>query len=261
MGEFDTNDEGLREFFETEMEIVRDLKIKGIETTEFDNSAVASLPLKGEDSWMLNPEQGYYGVFDGLGGQPAGELASKTVADSMYKSIRGLQITPDSDMSEQIRGVFSRAYDALGATLNGGSTRYDNYDKMQMCTTATIAIIRDEELWVGHVGDCRAYVWDGEKVTQLTEDQGQGNVVAGLLGFAYPEMWEKQQVSISHPIKSGDRVLLCSDGITGDFGEDKLSLEEIEYCLKSGSPSDSAEFLTKVARKQDDRTSVVFDVQ
>jgi len=80
-------------------------------------------------------------------------------------------------------------------------------------------------------------------------------------GFAYPEMWEKQQVSISHPIKSGDRVLLCSDGITGDFGEDKLSLEEIEYCLKSGSPSDSAEFLTKVARKQDDRTSVVFDVQ
>ena len=146
---------------------------------------------------------------------------------------------------------------------------------MGMGTTLTAALLKEGRLTVAHVGDSRAYLLHDGALTQLTQDHSWvGEMVRrgeltpaqaavhphrsvitralGTDGGAEPDMMEI-------PVMEGDRLLLCSDGLTG-----MVSDAEIEALLKrSEDPQVTAELLVQAALAEggeDNVTVVVVDI-
>jgi protein phosphatase len=121
-----------------------------------------------------------------------------------------------------------------------------------MGTTATIAALMDDHLFLGQVGDSRAYIYRGERLVQVTRDQSLVNqlIEAGQLTEEEAETFEHNniilqalgtadtvQVDLTYVLlRKGDTLLLCSDGLSGMVRADELrevlrSTEEpVEVC-------------------------------
>ena len=117
-----------------------------------------------------------------------------------------------------------------------------NPERPGMATTLTAALLAGDTLYLGHVGDSRAYLLRRGRLTQLTEDH---TVVAeqvrrGILrpeeARDYPSNVLTQAVGLEQPIvpfttslalEEGDCLLLCSDGLHG-FLEDQAMADIVE---------------------------------
>ncbi len=129
-----------------------------------------------------------------------------------------------------------------------------------------------EYLSYASVGDSRLYVIhkNGE-VERLTEDEGEGNTIWNILGLEAGERKEvrehiglQEEASICMQFKDvwleeGDRIVLCSDGVSGDKEGDMLTNEEIGKLASTRTTEQAAEALIRAAKKLDDRTVIVFD--
>jgi PPM family protein phosphatase len=193
-------------------------------------------------------EETAYGfvVADGLGGQAAGEVASR---EAIYTLLSLALHTPDwqvrwgakerNTVAWRMQDRFRRVNAALlqqaaaHASLNG------------MSTTLTAAVKHGSDLIVGHVGDSRAYLLHQGKLKKLTRDHTLAehliddgvhapddhlvlelrNILLQALGSApsecRPEVHE-------HLIADGDQLLLCTDGLTEMVAEDLLESVLIE---------------------------------
>jgi protein phosphatase len=179
-----------------------------------------------EDAYVCEPP--LFAVADGIGGAQAGELASSLAA----AAVRDDSADGDRDGRERVDGLIQEANrrvyqrQSQDAAVSG------------MGTTMTVALVEDSKVWIGHVGDSRAYLVRGGKLEQLTEDH---SLVAELVrsGRLSPEEAE------SHPQRSvvtralgtdpdvdvdtfsvearpGDLFLLCSDGLTTMVDDDAI---------------------------------------
>lgn len=182
-----------------------------------------------EETELLAVKGCLYAVADGMGGHASGQIASelalKTIAKTYYAD-------PNEDVAESltaaIRAANAYIYDAaqLVTERNG------------MGTTCTSLVLRDDEIYVGHVGDSRIYLirdgelrqvsedhsWVAEQVKRgaLTEEEAQcspfRNVITRSLGAA-PDV----EVDIyREEARAGDLLLLCSDGLTGYVSNDEI---------------------------------------
>jgi len=167
---------------------------------------------RNEDSYVLDPP--LFAVADGMGGAQAGEIAAKIAASVLRES------SGEQAVVELIKEANRRVYEAAA----GDDTRSG------MGTTITAAIVEDDSVQIGHVGDSRAYrIRDGE-LEQVTEDH---SLVAELVrsGKLSPEEAEvhPQRSVITRTVgtdpdvdvdtfsvdtRPGDVFLLCSDGLT-----------------------------------------------
>jgi PPM family protein phosphatase len=161
-------------------------------------------------------------VADGMGGHAAGEIASALAAEV----VRRVYFELDGPVPD----VFGAAF----AAANRAIVEWSEKDPAckGMGTTCTALALRDDQAWLAHVGDSRAYLLRGGALTQLTEDQtlvakmvSEGtltkeeaanspiqNVILQALGTS-PEI----QPDISRqgmPLNAGDVLILCSDGLT-----------------------------------------------
>ena len=144
------------------------------------------------------------GVFDGMGGHKKGEVASELASSVMQKDYESLT----SYVEEANEAIYEY--------------QENNKDSEGMGTTMT-AIKIDESgvLHVAHVGDSRCYVLSKRNLIKLTEDEnvpGYQNVLLQALGT-------KKKLSIqTKDIKlfKGDVVLLCTDGLYNELGEEYL---------------------------------------
>jgi serine/threonine protein phosphatase PrpC len=217
-----------------------------------------------EDAYVCNPP--LFAVADGIGGAQAGELASSLAAaavkdDSGDGAGDGEQRV-DTLIQEANRRVYERQ--AGDATLSG------------MGTTMTVALVDDGVVWIGHVGDSRAYLIRNGKLEQLTEDH---SLVAELVrsGKLSPEEAD------THPQRSvvtralgtdpdvdvdtfriepqpGDLFLLCSDGLTS-MVDDRTILEEIRR--NRADLKATAKALVRAANRgggEDNITVVFFEI-
>jgi protein phosphatase len=182
---------------------------------------------RNEDSFVCDPP--LFAVADGMGGAQAGELASRIAAAAFREAgasdMLDAQARLRSIIQEANRRIYARA--ARDPEVSG------------MGTTVTAALLADEVVAVGHVGDSRAYRIRDGALEQLTNDHSlvADLVRSGRLSPEEAELHPQRSVitralgtdpaveidSFSVEARAGDVFLLCSDGLTTMVDETTVS--------------------------------------
>lgn len=194
-----------------------------------------------EDLPFVDEKQSLFIVADGMGGHAAGEVASQIAVETVCQS---LQTADQNNPQEQLRQAIEKANRAVAQAANGNSAWQG------MGTTLTILLLHQQQAFLAHVGDSRAYRLHNKQLHQLSDDhslageqlrQGVlsakeardsnlGNILLQAIGISS----ELDICLKNFPLMIGDRFLLCSDGLT-----DMLLDEEIEQILQKTEPLDT----------------------
>jgi protein phosphatase len=166
-------------------------------------------------------------VADGMGGAQAGEVASKLAVEEFHDALPD-QGSAEERLTDRIRAANRHIYD-LSRT---------EHEHAGMGTTLTAVYLEDDHLAVAHVGDSRAYIFrDGElrRLTQdhslveelvrqgkLTEEQAAEHPQRSIITRALGIEGDVEVDTWSYPMRAGDVVLLCSDGLTSMIGEEQI---------------------------------------
>ena len=176
-----------------------------------------------EDVYVSRAEQGLFVVCDGMGGAPAGEVASQVAAEAIVDQ---LNRSARSDRAENgDRGFLPQTTRLADAVRRSNAIVYhqaqQDVTQAEMGTTVVGAWIQDQIVSVAHVGDSRAYLWHDERLEPLTRDHSlaEAEFRAGLLEsddtLAAIGREPDVEVDLAEiPVQPGDYLLLCSDGLT-----------------------------------------------
>ncbi|HEY4502841.1 MAG TPA: PP2C family serine/threonine-protein phosphatase [Candidatus Paceibacterota bacterium] len=253
-------------------------------------------PGRNEDSFIVDREYNLFGVFDGMGGHAAGDVASNSARDFFYNNIDGLipRGVPVEQAQKLLLDLTTKANEALSVKSRSNSSHRD------MGTTMSLVVMHKEERGtfavIVNIGDSRVYKCDvGGGLEQLSTDDDilekqsisseQKKIISMHLAEAKrledlnldeQELFSRRnQITQALPgavhyfsphaktVNKGDKILLTSDGI-----HDNLTHSEIRKILSgSGSAEDLAKELVQRAiershdgtlrSKTDDMTAVV----
>ncbi len=214
-----------------------------------------------EDSALLSPT--LCAVADGLGGHAAGEVASRFAISTLAALLQEKKLSA-ARMSKQVREV-----DKGLATLIEGDNKYGG-----MGTTLTAIALIGSTLQGAHIGDSRAYLYRDGKLEQITKDHtmiqeliDRGELTpAGakehpkraLLTQALMGQKKAQPDVMSIDIASGDRLLLCSDGLSNVVNVAQMSSALEQLSIENAV--DTLIALTYAAGAPDNVTVLVADV-
>ncbi|MGY2702932.1 MULTISPECIES: PP2C family protein-serine/threonine phosphatase [unclassified Nocardioides] len=217
-----------------------------------------------EDSAFVGPYVAV--VADGVGGAAAGEVASATATYAMAA-------TALARFGEVPELVIRDGAEAARASVQLGVQT--DLRRLGMATTLTVLVCDGERVALGHVGDSRAYLFRDGELTQLSRDHTyvQGLVDSGRLepGAAWQHPWRNVVLRsvdgdpldpgvdlLPVPVLPGDRLLLCSDGLT-----DLVPDEVVAELLRTRDPHSAAAVLVQAALAaggKDNVTCLVLDV-
>lgn len=180
-------------------------------------------------------------VCDGMGGAMGGNIASETAAKTISeKIINGYHIGMNDN---SIKHLLISAVEAANATVFSRSRNDEMLSGMG--TTAVVAVIKEDALYIAHVGDSRLYIVTKDSINQMTTDHSvvqmmidngeitveeakdhpKKNVITRALGVD-----ENIRIDYSQEIyNEGDIVLLCTDGLT-NYVEDEKIFEICNSC-------------------------------
>jgi len=185
-----------------------------------------------EDAFLVG--DAVFAVADGMGGHLAGEVASALALEPVA-ALDGRVFASSSEAALALREALVDANDRVVSRAAGDP------DHHGMGTTLTASMLEGRRLHVAHVGDSRAYLLRGGRFSQLTDDH---TLVQGLIddGQITPEEAERhpqrsvitraigvasevQVDSLTIDLVHGDRLLLCSDGLSGVVPDERLAHE------------------------------------
>ena len=184
-----------------------------------------------EDAYMLRADEGLFVVCDGMGGAPAGEVASQMAVDAI---VRHLSEPATNGTAASEHAYLPHTNRLAEVVRRSNEAIYDQAQKdprqAGMGTTVVGAWIRQQVVGVAHVGDSRAYLWHDQRLEPLTRDHslGEAHIAAGLIEEVRRLPVEQQNALVrvlgrepdvevdlkEVPVQRGDYVLLCSDGLT-----------------------------------------------
>ena len=206
-------------------------------------------------------------VADGMGGHAAGEVASQMTVEGIQRAIGGEDLTSRDLRGHALGGLLGKLLEDVNREVwEAGQTP----ERQGMGTTCTLAAIRDDQLFLAHIGDSRAYLLRDGAIHQVSTDHSwveeavamgtlsreaarihpNRNVITRAIGLD-----PKAQIDVSAiPIENGDLILLCSDGLNSMIDDD-----EIERILKESAPKQACQALIDAANGQGghDNTTVV----
>ena len=179
-----------------------------------------------EDSFAYANIGNYFcmAVADGVGGECC-EIASRLAVDTVMNTLKDSLAFIDSkdELPQFLKVVFNRANIVILHNC------LENRERMGMCTTLTVALMKGTELTIAHLGDTRGYLLHGSELIKLTEDHNEAGrlVKNGLLSEDEAKVHpgrsrllkvvgENQYLNpdiYSYNISYGDLVFLCSDGL------------------------------------------------
>jgi PPM family protein phosphatase len=200
-----------------------------------------------EDALLVLPEADVVGVADGLGGHAAGEVASALAVEELREALTGTGEADPSEVGAALAEALQRAHARVAEAGRDPKRR-------GMGTTAVLAHLRPGRTWVAHVGDSRAYLLAGGRLRQVTRDHERfGSLTQALgLGDVQPDVTELET-------GEGDRLLLCTDGLTNTTDDD-----DIASLLAEGTPQEATDALVLAALQNggiDNVTVVVADAR
>ncbi|HEX2273361.1 MAG TPA: Stp1/IreP family PP2C-type Ser/Thr phosphatase, partial [Acidimicrobiales bacterium] len=221
-----------------------------------------------EDRYLVRDDIGLFAVADGVGGHQAGEVASQTSVEMLEEAFEDEEPT-----TEGLVAAVKEANQAVWQLAQSAS------EKRGMGTTLTAVALVEEDgedhLAVANVGDSRAYLFQQGELTQLTEDHSlveelyrdgqitreeaevhpQRSIITRALGMD-PEIEVDSWLLIPY---RGDRILLCSDGLTNELPDDRIA----SALRRISDPEEAAKDLVRQARANggnDNITVVVIDM-
>jgi PPM family protein phosphatase len=213
---------------------------------------------RNEDAYVVEPP--LFAVADGMGGAQAGEIAARIAATVLRES------SGEEAVVELIKEANRRVYEAAAS----------DEARSGMGTTITAALVEDDTVQIGHVGDSRAYrIRDGQ-LEQLTEDHSlvAELVRSGKLSPEEADVHPQRSVitrtvgtdpdvdvdTISVDARAGDVFMLCSDGLTTMVADE--SIREIVDRNRANLDK-AARALVDAANKgggEDNVTIVLFEI-
>jgi PPM family protein phosphatase len=179
-----------------------------------------------EDSYYAKAP--LFAVADGMGGAQAGEVASRIAAGAFERGPRNVDATAEGQLEE----IAQKANREIHRLAQEDSSRAG------MGTTLTAAMLRDDEVAFGHVGDSRAYLLrDGQlkrltkdhslveelrRQGRLTEEQAEEHPQRSIITRALGPEPSVNVDTMTFPARDGDVFLLCSDGLTTMVSDEEI---------------------------------------
>jgi protein phosphatase len=171
---------------------------------------------RNEDAILLDPSGQLWVVSDGMGGHGHGDVAAAMVVDGLAMLDDGAE--PEIMLAAQIQQINTDIYQI--AKQSGGT----------MGATLVAALFQDDLSYLAWVGDSRIYLWRAEMLRQLSHDHSrvQELIDDGLISETdartHPDrhvitraIGVEPVVTVDFatlPLRAGDRIMLCSDGLT-----------------------------------------------
>jgi PPM family protein phosphatase len=209
-----------------------------------------------QDAHYMDPQGRFFIVADGMGGHAGGEEASR-IATQQIKDYLVANWNSSKSGQDLLKQALLQANEAI--LLD----QQNHLERADMGTTAVVVLFHDaESSWVAHVGDSRLYRFRESQLKQVTEDHTWvaralkvgditpdearihpfRHVLSRCLGRE-----DLHQVDVEAlDVKVGDRLLLCSDGLTEELVQEKIAL-----CLQEDSMLDKVALSLVEAAKEE----------
>jgi protein phosphatase len=216
-------------------------------------------------------EEGYgLLVADGMGGHAAGEVAARLAVNALVNLVLDqpdwILLTGERE-NERVLRRMARRYREVDELLRQEAEKDPNL--WGMGTTLTVACILGGTLFVGNLGDSRAYLYRGADLYRLTRDHTLAQLLADTGSIRPDEVATHRfrhvltrslgtgeglaQADVQQvPLRDGDQVLLCTDGLT-----DRVDDAAIAAALqRAGTASDACQALVELALARGGRDNV-----
>jgi protein phosphatase len=218
-----------------------------------------------EDAWGHRND--VFVVADGMGGRSGGTMAARTAIDRFLERVARASGPPDWRAIVELVNT-----DVLAVAAARGIARVG--------TTLLAAAVGGPIVTLVHLGDSRAYRWShgpggGDRLDLLTHDHNvrsellaagldvrdyrdRGVALHGLTSFIGLEHEVLRIDVLAVPVRAGDRILLCTDGVYRQLDDD-----EVRLGLAAATPRQSAERLIELAEHaggRDNATAVVLEL-
>jgi protein phosphatase len=204
---------------------------------------VGCVRANNEDNFGYDARYGIFVVCDGMGGQAAGEVASKMAVDEMLTYFRQTAQSSSTSRSGSSQPVTRKDASTLADAIHRAN--HAIYEAAQhgngrtgMGTTIVAALIQGNALAIGHVGDSRIYLIRHGEIQQLTQDHSlvMEQVRLGFITAEQAETSELQNVILRAlgseeqvqpdvedlPALNEDILLMTSDGLTRHLRENEI---------------------------------------
>lgn len=208
-------------------------------------------------------------IADGMGGHNSGEIASSLAVEVVSRQINEYsgEFTDDEAASDALRKIIHKA------NLEVFSSSNDKNDNYGMGTTLTIAVVNNDKIYIGHVGDSRMYVLRNGEMSRLTTDHSlieellqngsitkeeadnhpRRNVITRAVGC-----FKDIDVDIYvYDMKPEDAYILCTDGLTNMLSEKEI-MNIVDGC---DAPQTACDELVRAANEkggEDNITAIEF---
>ena len=230
-----------------------------------------------EDNFLVDPKLSLFVVCDGMGGHAAGEEASRYAIHSLRNCIgenterldRYLKLGTKATHADrqEILHLLEAGINQASAAVNGEANR--SPEKRGMGTTLVSALLIGREAFIAHVGDSRLYLFRDGSISQVTEDHSVENdlirkkklnpeqvgriknrrAITRAVGvYAYAEA-----DTMVLEMLAGDRLLLCSDGLSNYFDKDP---DELGQELAGPGEEDCVQRLIDVANARGGKDNI-----
>jgi protein phosphatase len=176
-------------------------------------------------------------VADGLGGAAAGEIASDLAINTVYEEMRERWMHSQRMDPQGFASALKAATEAANAKIFAYALEHPEHRGLG--TTATVAGLLGDTLYLAQVGDSRAYVIRNGEAMQITKDQSlmQRLVEAGELTQEEAERSERRniilqalgpepsvRIDLTHQqLRQGDILVLCTDGLSGLVKKEEIA--------------------------------------
>lgn len=209
------------------------------------------LCLNLNDEFQLDRKVSMFIVADGMGGHNAGEVASSMAVQEILSYVkekitsRQINWNDEESIFDVVRNSILSANDKIykKAILNS--------ECLGMGTTLSMALVLDNTIYIGHIGDSRVYLVDANGVVKLTEDHSlvaelvkngtikpeeannhpQRNIITRALGTEFTTEVDTVRAEVKHE----GYIVLCTDGLSNLITED-----EIRKCILRAPSIDTA---------------------
>lgn len=220
----------------------------------------------GDDRVLADRYEGTFAVADGMGSYNGSDQAATSIVNSLNAGLRNSRFEDVNSMKEAV-AVMKQAFVDSQSSVKRLVDGDVSIDRQAGAVASAVKILSfGGQIYgvYGHVGDTRIAIRHANgEIRQITKDEclppPESNVVLHSIN-SNPDNMAFDQFGFIE-LQYGDRLAILSDGVTGDAEQDKLTSNEWEIAFAAPDAKKSADTFTKLAKKIDDRSAVVVDIE